>query len=81
MEGGYENGSDDYLELAASITQMMRDEVASRERLTRRVVELEQALTAARKEMDDLRKRNATLNSRLQQQQSTSTAGSAPPAR
>ena len=38
---------EEYLALAASITHMMRDEVASRDKLTKRVSELEQALTAA----------------------------------
>ena len=38
---------EEYLALAASITHMMRDEVASRDKLTKRVSELEAALTAA----------------------------------
>ena len=38
---------EEYLALAASITHMMRDEVASRDKLTKRVSELESALTAA----------------------------------
>ena len=38
---------EEYLALAASITHMMRDEVASRDSLTKRVSELEGALTAA----------------------------------
>ena len=46
---GADNVADDedYLALAASITHMMRDEVASRDKLTKRVSELESALTAA----------------------------------
>ena len=46
---GADNVADDedYLALAASITHMMRDEVASRDKLTKRVSELEAALTAA----------------------------------
>ena len=38
---------EEYLALAASITHMMRDEVASRDKLTKRVTELESALAAA----------------------------------
>ena len=79
-DASYENGTDEYADLALSITSMMRDEIASRERLTRRVTELEQALNAAKKEMDDLRKRNAQLTTRLQQQQQQQTSNSAPPA-
>ena len=59
------DADDEYLQLAASITQMMRDEVASREKLSRRVNELESALASARKEMDDLRSRNSDLQARL----------------
>ena len=77
-DAAYENGADEYADLALSITSMMRDEVASRERLTRRVTELEQALNSAKKEMDDLRKRNAQLTTRLQQQQQTSNAAASP---
>jgi hypothetical protein len=44
---------------------MMRDEVASRDKLTKRVSELESALTAARKELEDLRTRNNDLQVRL----------------
>ena len=79
-DASHENGTDEYADLANSITSMMRDEVASRERLTRRVAELEQALSSAKKEMDDLRKRNSQLTVRLQQQQQQQASNSAQPA-
>ena len=40
---------EEYLALATSITNMMRDEVAGRDKLLKRVSELESALTAAQR--------------------------------
>ena len=64
---GHDSNTDDegYLELAKRIAELLAAEVSSRESMTRRVGDLEDALKSAQKELADLRHRNERLNQQL----------------
>ena len=60
-----ETEQDQFLVLAKQLAELSRAEVASHEALTKRVTELETALTESRKELADVRVRNEKLSSQL----------------
>ena len=61
----------EFLDLAKQLTELSRAEMASQEALAKKIVDLEEEISAARKELADVR----VSNERLAQQLKTVTAG------